>query len=240
MRSLLLAFQFLTILPLRREIEYGPQDFAHSLRWFFLVGLFVGALQFFTALLLNRLHVPHAWSSLIVVALGFMISGGLHIDGVADVADGFGAGYSRESILRIMADQRLGVFAMSAIFLLLYVKIQATREVFAEDRMQALLIGPVIARSLLATICTLVPYAKEQGKGKLFAAGSFFRDASISLSCCVFLVFPITDRSWIAFACSTAVTVAFAAYCYFKIRGFTGDTLGCHNELAEIATLLTF
>ena len=187
MRALPLAFQFLTILPLPRETEYRPQDFAHSLRWFFLVGLFVGSLQFFTALLLNRLHVPYAWSSMIVVALGIVISGGLHIDGVADVADGFGAGSSRDSILRIMSDQRLGVFAVSAIFLLLYTKIQVTREVIAEDRLQALLIAPVIARSLLAAICTLVPYAKEQGKGKLFAAGSFFvtRPFPCLAACCL-------------------------------------------------------
>ena len=130
MRSILLAFQFLTIFRISKRIEFQPQDFLSSLRWFFVIGLFIGVVQWGFSNLLLKFHFPSDVSALLIVIAGVILTGGLHLDGLADVADGFGAGHDRDSVLRIMKDERTGVYGIAAIVLGLIAKILAFVYVF--------------------------------------------------------------------------------------------------------------
>src|SRR5438046_2470937 len=116
-RRFSLALQFLTIFRIQANLSYRPEDFSSSLRWFFLIGLLIGGLQWTLAWAALKFHWPIDLSALLIVILGIIVTGGLHLDGLADTVDGFGAGRNRESVLRIMKDERTGVFGIAAIVL---------------------------------------------------------------------------------------------------------------------------
>ena len=175
MKSLLLAFQFLTTFPIATRSDLQPSDYSGSLRWFFVVGFFIGVLQWLFALIGHVLNLPVDLLAVLIVLVGIIATGGLHLDGVADATDGFGGGYDRESILRIMKDDRLGVFGVAAIMITLYLKIIATRLILISSHNEFLILAPVVSRMCIACTCTLLPYAREEGTGKNFAEGNFIK-----------------------------------------------------------------
>jgi adenosylcobinamide-GDP ribazoletransferase len=239
MNSFLLALQFLTIFPIPGKVDYRPKEFSSSLRWFFLVGLLIGFLQWFFAWAGLRYHCPVDLLAPMILIVGLISTGGLHLDGMADTADGFGAGTDRDSILRIMKDHRIGVYGIAAIVLILYVKIIAISYVLKAGQLGLILLAPMLCRALLSVTCTLLPYARSEGTGKAFAEGNFFKHAFPSLLISVailFSLFRLVGLFVFGFVCLAALLVCL--YCYGKIKGFTGDTLGAQCETTEIAALL--
>jgi adenosylcobinamide-GDP ribazoletransferase len=239
MNSLFLAIQFLTIFPIPVKIDYQNNEFSSSLRWFFLVGLLIGSFQWFIAWAGLRYHCPVDLLAPMILIVGLITTGGLHLDGMADTADGFGAGTDRDSILRIMKDERIGVYGIAAIVITLYVKIIAISYVLKARQTGLLLLSPMLCRALLSVTCTLLPYARSEGTGKAFAEGNFFKHAFPSILTSVvilFLLFRVPGMYVFAIVC--LVALLFCIYCYGKIKGFTGDTLGAQCEITEITMLL--
>jgi adenosylcobinamide-GDP ribazoletransferase len=238
-KAFYLAFQFLTVISLRK-IAFSNGDFTRSLFWFFAPGLFIGAIQSSIAFILIRFHIPVELAAVSIVIAGALLTGGLHLDGTADAADGFGAGYDRESILRIMKDDRLGVYGVTAIVISLYVKIFASRLVLQNQELTSFIVSPMISRSLIACTCSLLPYARDAGTGKAFSNSNFFVHSLPSLLISVALTLWIAGPSaWLPLTLTLVVSIFFCLYCYSKIHGYTGDTLGFQNELSEIVFLLT-
>ena len=239
MKSFWLALQFLTLFRGPKNLQYTAQDFSGSLRWFFLIGLLIGSIQWIFSVMALKYHCPVPLAAIFVLMIGILCTGGLHIDGVADTADGFGAGTDRESVLRIMKDDRIGVYGITAIFLNLFLKIIALFYVLNSKNLIVIMISPMLSRAFLTATCTILPYARKEGTGKAFSEGSFIKHAfpSLLLSgaiCCYLLRIP----GLLIFAFVAGVSLFFSLYCYFKIKGFTGDTLGAQNEIAEITALL--
>ncbi|MCI0616198.1 adenosylcobinamide-GDP ribazoletransferase [bacterium] len=239
MRSFWLALQFLTIFRIRKTIEFSPQDLLSSLRWFFIIGLFLGFLQWIICWLALKFHFPVDVSALFLVIVGTVITGGLHLDGVADFADGFGAGRDADSVLRIMKDDRTGVYGIAAIVLALFSRMQAFMHTLNWETFTVVLIAPILSRSVIAGTCTILPYARKDGTAKAFAGGSFFKYALIPIILSgIISIFIIGIRGFYLFGISIFLSILFCLYCYWRIKGFTGDTLGAQNELVEIVTLL--
>jgi adenosylcobinamide-GDP ribazoletransferase len=115
----LVAFRYLTILPLPRR--RAPGDLGRAAGWFPVVGLGLGACVALASLLADRL-VPPGVGAMLLVALWAGLTGGLHLDGLADSSDGLGGGWSRERALSIMRDARSGPFGVTAIVLVLGLK----------------------------------------------------------------------------------------------------------------------
>ncbi|MCI0605572.1 adenosylcobinamide-GDP ribazoletransferase [bacterium] len=240
MRSFLLALQFLTVFRIHRNLNFRPQDFSSSLRWFFVTGLLLGLLQWLLACALLRVHCPLDLLAVLLVITGLVSTGGLHLDGVADTADGFGAGTDRESVLGMMKDKRTGVYGIAAISLSLLMKFLAFSHVLNAGSLIMLAMSPMLSRALIAATCTTLPYARQEGTGKAFSEGSFVKHAVPSLFLCVIILFYFLGRSGVyLFGIVCAVALLFGMYCYLKIRGFTGDTLGAQNEIAEITALFS-
>jgi adenosylcobinamide-GDP ribazoletransferase len=240
MNSLFLALQFLTIFPIPSKIDYAAGEFSSSLRWFFLIGLLIGSVQWLFAWAGLRYHCPVDLLAPMILIVGLITTGGLHLDGMADTADGFGAGTDRESILRIMKDDRIGVYGIAAIFITLYVKIIAISYVLKAGHLGLLLLSPMLCRALLSVTCTLLPYARSEGTGKAFAEGAFFKHAFPSLLISVIILFSLFRvPGMYVFGIVFLVALLFCFYCYGKIKGFTGDTLGAQCEITEITALLT-
>jgi adenosylcobinamide-GDP ribazoletransferase len=239
MNSLFLALQFLTIFPVPREVDYQSKEFSPSLRWFFLVGLLIGFLQWLFAWAGLRYQCPIDLLAPMILIVGLISTGGLHLDGMADTADGFGAGTDRNSVLRIMKDDRIGVYGIAAIVLTLYIKIIAISYVLKGGHLGMILVSPMLCRALLSVTCTLLPYARSEGTGKAFAEGIFFKHAFPSLLISVIILFFLLRLPGLyLFGVVSLIALLFCVYCYEKIKGFTGDILGAQCETTEITALL--
>jgi adenosylcobinamide-GDP ribazoletransferase len=155
-KSFLAAIAFLTRLPVGRFATFDAADVAHSAGWFPLVGVLLGALYSLTAVLLRN-HLPLEVVAVLLVILDALATGALHLDGLADTADGFGGGKTREDILRIMRDHAIGSYGGIALATLVALKVMAYGALLKQsDWMVALTLTPVLGRwSILLLTATL-------------------------------------------------------------------------------------
>ena len=121
----------------------------------------------------------------------------------------------------------------------LYAKIHSIELVIRTDHLVALLTAPVISRTMLVLSCTVLPYAREDGTGKAFGMSRWTIHLLPAIAICVLGVFLLHEmRGLLVLAQAAAITALFSLYCYKRIGGYTGDTLGFLNELIEISCLL--
>ncbi|MHB0911853.1 MAG: adenosylcobinamide-GDP ribazoletransferase [Armatimonadota bacterium] len=228
MRGLLSAFQFLTRLPIP-----GKGDLSGSVPYFPVVGLAIGAVAAGADALVGRALAPLPTSVVTVLVL-LGASGFLHLDGLADTADGFLSSRPRERILEIMRDSRVGPMGVMAIVAVLLLKVSLLASATGPSRLYAVLLAPVAGRCALVITMAALPYAREQGLCSAFSASKW-----AALWAVAFLLGAgyLTGLLWAAVA-SIAATLLVAGYSHLKIRGMTGDTLGATCELVEIVPLL--
>jgi adenosylcobinamide-GDP ribazoletransferase len=177
-----------------------------------------------------------------LIVLLVILSGGLHLDGFADVCDGFYAGRTKTDALRIMKDPHLGTMAVLGIVSVLMMKVVLLTYLPAAALISALLIFPAIGRGGMVWGMRMAPYARpEGGTGEMFfrtLAGRHVWTATILLSAWALLC-----GGWpalIVLLCAAAATKMFVGYCGRRIGGMTGDTLGALNELIELLTLMLY
>lgn len=235
MRSLLAAFQFLTILPVKIALDEG--DFERSPKWFPLVGLILGALTILGDGALTFLGFKGVLRSILTVGLLAALSGGLHLDGLADSADGFLSARPKERILEIMRDSRIGTMGVLALVFLLAVKVSALAELSGTLRWKALLFAPLAGRSVMLVTMALIPYARtEGGLASIFLRGKTSGPA-VWAGVCLLLAAVILfgNRSGTVTAVFLfAATGILSFWSYRRIGGFTGDTLGAASEIVEV------
>ncbi len=217
---------------------FDASDVAHAAGWFPLVGILLGAIYAGAASLVKP-HLPYAVAAVLLVVLDALATGGLHIDGLADTADGFGGGRSREDVLRIMGDHAIGSYGGVALALLVALKVTAYAALLQQsDWIPALILIPALGRWSMLLLTATLPYARESasvvdGMGtRSLAWGTVAMAAA--------LIAARSGRAWIATAVVVAVTGGFGIYCRRRIGGITGDTLGANLELSESVALLAF
>ena len=234
-RDLATAFQFLTRVPLP-QFAYEPEALSRSAVFFPLVGLGIGAAAA-VAFRGLRAHLPVPIAALFTVLFTVAATGALHEDGIADAADAFGGGWSREQVLAILKDSRIGTYgALALVFSIL----GRTLLIVALPTSQAVgyLIGAhVLSRwTILPLGCTLPSAREGTGQGVRLA-----RQISV-LSLCVGTVITLAvvtyflHRAALAlFPAGMAVTALSGAYYRRRIGGVTGDCFGATLQLTELA-----
>ncbi|MBC7231122.1 MAG: adenosylcobinamide-GDP ribazoletransferase [Actinobacteria bacterium] len=247
------AFRFLTALPLpQRRGDEGT--LAASLSYFPLVGAVIGGALVLTdwACGLAFPRATHFLSAALVLAVYAFLTGGLHHDGLMDVADAFWGRRSREERLRIMKDARAGALGVTAVVLFLLVELAALYALPAHVdaspgrlRWAALLSFPVLGRWMMCYLCVRFPYAREEGTGAVFvkeAAYSSLAPASaltlaVLAGCFVFLA---CVPMLIAALSILALAFAEASGGYFMraLGGVTGDCVGAAAMFCEALVLL--
>jgi adenosylcobinamide-GDP ribazoletransferase len=237
-KSFLAAIAFLTRLPVGRLAVFGAADVAHSAGWFPVIGLLLGA-TYAAAATLVRDYLPLGVVAVLLVSLDALATGALHFDGLADTADGFGGGKSREDILRIMRDHAIGSYGGVALVALVALKVMAYAALLTRDNwIPALILTPALGRWSILLLTASLPYARPSasaidGMGKrslIWGTGPIL----------IALIVASSIRAWVALGVVMAVSAAFGFYCRSRIGGITGDTLGANLQLCESATLLTF
>jgi adenosylcobinamide-GDP ribazoletransferase len=237
-KSFLAAIAFLTRLPVGRAAAFDASAVGHSAGWFPLIGILLGATCSLAAGLLKD-HLPLGVVAVLLVILDALATGALHFDGLADTADGFGGGKSREDILHIMRDHSIGSYGGVALATLVALKVTAYAALLRQSNwIAALLVTPALGRWSILLLTAALPYARPsssvvEGMGRrslLWGTGAIVAAMIAALSA----------RAWIAMAAVVVVTAAFGLYCRRRIAGITGDTLGANLQLCESAALLVF
>ena len=233
--DVVVAFQFLTRLPMP-STKFEADSLARAIKFFPLVGLVVGS----GAVLLQNIllsHLSRPLVALIVLVYLVLITGCLHEDGLADVADGFGGGWNRDQILLILKDSRIGSYGATALALSLLARYLLLTSLPLEHFAAYVISAHVLCRWGSLPLSYLLPSAREQeGQGariaKLTSLPSLIFGSIFSFAIVVFAL----RWSSIVPLLFAVITVALTGWLYFrKLGGVTGDCFGATNQLTEIA-----
>ncbi|MCG2702936.1 MAG: adenosylcobinamide-GDP ribazoletransferase [Candidatus Omnitrophica bacterium] len=237
MNKLLIALQFLTIFPVRIKGTLKEKDLAASLAYFPLAGLFIGILSWLVFFCLSRfLSVQSA--VMIALAVSVVCSGGMHLDGLADTADGFYAGKDKEHTLSIMRDSRIGAMGVIAIVLILLLKVSLLTGLSLDAAGKVLIMMHVFSRWSMVLACYRLDYARAEGKAGAFMRYASKKEVIVSGAICVSVFLAAGGIKGIAVFLSGLVPVfGFMQLSRKKINGMSGDTLGALNEVAEVSAL---
>lgn len=231
----LVALRYLTILPLPPGRVAG--DLGRAAGWFPVVGLVLGGCLALTSLAVDRV-VPPEVAAMLLVALWAALTGGLHLDGLADTCDGLGGGWSSERALSIMRDARSGPYGVTGIVLVLGLKAAALASLPDGLVWRTLVVAPVLGRAGPLLLIRLCPPARPEGAGHSFAAGARW-PTLLAGGLVAAAVSVATLGAWGALPLGAAGAAAWGLAVYLRRRlgGFTGDTLGALVETTEAGIL---
>ncbi|MEW6269250.1 MAG: adenosylcobinamide-GDP ribazoletransferase [Thermodesulfobacteriota bacterium] len=236
-RRLAVALSFLTRFPADSG-DTVEADVGRSLAFFPLVGLLLGLLLVAAAWLLVG-RVPVAVVALILVALLATLTGGLHLDGLADTFDALGARGDAARRLEVLRDSRIGAHGASALALLLLLKAAALQEVLAAGSLGIVLVFPAVARAVVALEVVLLPYARPSGLGTAFRAHARGADVLAALLVAGLSALLALGSVGLLAGVATAVLVlGFARCAARRFGGVTGDVYGASIEIGETAFLV--
>jgi adenosylcobinamide-GDP ribazoletransferase len=235
--QLRLAAGFLTIIPVLGARPSTPADVAASFRWFPLVGFVLGAIVAGEDWMM-RLLVGRALSAAIVVMTLAVITGALHLDGLADTADALGAGSDRERALAIMRDSQIGSFGAIALFFVLGLKLLALTSACG-GRMLALYLAPGLGRYAMVAIAERLDYLRDEGAGAALLGAPGARGLTAASVIVVVAMLPVLGHRALRAVVTAVVVSILLRICYRRwLGGVTGDMLGAAGELVETAVLI--
>ncbi len=235
MKHFSLALSFLTTLPIKGTEKYRPEDLGNAVGWFPAVGALIGGLLMIAAWLIQR-WFPALVSAAIITALWILLTGGLHLDGLADCCDGLLVSASSKRRLEILRDPRVGAFGAIGIGLFLILK---TSALAALPDLRALLLAPVIGRWILA-IGALQPSARKDGLGAAFKVGLTRSGLAFAAAITALIAGLCGWRGLLAFLMAHLIGWGVFSLARRRIGGMTGDVLGASCELCELIVLLSF
>ncbi|WP_091638236.1 adenosylcobinamide-GDP ribazoletransferase [Lysobacter sp. cf310] len=241
MRAWLHAIGFLTRLPVPASVFEDARASSRSLIWYPWVGAIVGGLQCLLAWALQS--APPLLAAALLLLVWVLLTGALHLDGLADSADawiggmGASAAERRERTLTIMKDPRSGPAGVVALVLVLLLKFAALASLPA-PAWAALLLAPVLARAALTLAFVSTPYARSGGIGSaLVDAPRAAAVASLLLSAAACAL--AGWRGALALAVSAASFWLWRRACLRRLQGMTGDTCGALAEAIEAVVLVS-
>ena len=208
---------------------------AASTRFYPLVGGLLGTLSAGIYLLALRFFSPGVASVGAIVAL-IGLSGALHLDGFADMCDGFYGHHDRRKILAIMKDSRSGAMAIVGVFCLLSLKIALLLSLDTPRAALALILAPTLARWIMVLLCAVGPYARDEGGTGSAYIGQVDRPTYLIATFFGALIAYVTFQlpGLILMIIAGTFAWAFSRYVRRRIGGLTGDTLGACGEMVEV------
>jgi adenosylcobinamide-GDP ribazoletransferase len=234
MSRLFAAIRFLTVVPVPGKIGTEPEDLGGSTVYFGVVGIILGLSMGAVCGLIGA-SLPDLLTC-VIVAIGLAgVSGGLHMDGLSDTADGMFSSRPRERMLEIMRDSRVGAMGVMAIVFLFVLKVSALFDLPQSIRWRTVVLMPVAGRCAMVFSMAISRYARsEGGMGTLFFERSQRVSATISMLLLGTASWVLLEWTGLAASGSVIVlTLLLRLYFCARLGGATGDTLGATCELGE-------
>src|SRR5688572_8308096 len=238
-RRFFIAIQFLTRLPVPRSLNSSETDIGKAAAFFPLIGVIVGGGAALVFVVLQRV-LPLPASVFCAIVFAAFITNGFHEDGLADSFDGFGGGWTKDRVLEIMRDSRIGTYGTLALIFIIIGKFTFLSSLPQGQIWRWLIVAHTASRWTILPLCMWLPYARADGQGKLVAKQVGALEIIIGT---VTLLLVLLLLPWQAALAALLVTgvVTLLSGCYFRARlqGLTGDCLGATNQLTEVALFLT-
>jgi adenosylcobinamide-GDP ribazoletransferase len=231
------AVTFLTRIPWSHTFDHT--DLAAATPYFPAVGALVGALGAGIYWLAGTLW-PTPVDIVLAIATTVLVTGALHEDALADFADGFGGGWSREQVLAIMKDSRVGSYGVVAVVLVLLAKFATLTSINQSDVWRALIAAHAIARWAPLPLLSFLPYVRpEGGTGTPFAGGVTTPRLALGTALMLAIVgVTLGLRAIPTIIAATIITAVAGWYFRRRIGGITGDCLGATTQCVELTTYL--
>lgn len=230
------AVAFLTILPVADRGGAPGERLGRAV--FPAVGVLLGLAAWF-AFWLGSLLAGPLFGAVVALAALALLTGGLHLDGFADCADGLLASGSSERRLEIMRDPRLGTFGVAALVLLLLADAGLLQRLGVHAALPGLVVAGAFSRLAMLAVLVVLPYVRPEGLGRA-AVGSGGRDLALGALLAAPVLFLDLAHAALGLALASVGAVAVAALARNRIGGSTGDVYGAVSETAQLATLLAF
>jgi adenosylcobinamide-GDP ribazoletransferase len=253
--DLRLALMLLTRLPAGKSASPDDTAVARAAWIFPVVGLLVGTAGGGVFMLASYLGMGIASAALLAMGAQVLLTGALHEDGLADTADGFGGGRSRERKLEIMRDSRIGTYGVVALVLILLLRFTALQDIASNllsisDELDeatgqnsaviiALVAASALSRAAMAVVWYLLPSARADGLAAGSGAVSFGSAVAAAILAALIAFATLPGFAFIvACAATTVLALVVAALAQWQIRGHTGDVLGATQQITEVGVLL--
>jgi adenosylcobinamide-GDP ribazoletransferase len=235
MRRLFAGIAFLSRIPVPGAAAFDAADVGRATLLFPLVGALLGGVLVLARHVLSP-ALPPLVAAFLLLAVGALLTGALHLDGLADMADGFGGGRTKEDVLRIMRDHLIGAYGAVALLLCVGLKASALAALLERGRADLpLVVAPAMGRWASVFLGRFLPYARRSG-----GLGSAITDhvgwmelLGATLLALGFAGGLLGWRGGVVFAGVTAVSAIQGAWCMQRIGGITGDTMGANTEVCE-------
>ncbi len=230
LKNFISAMRTLTAIPVPGK---DCEPFEDALYAFPLAGALLGGLLWVAA----ATPLPAAVLAAFLLILQTLLTRGFHLDGIADAADGFGGGNTKERSLEIMKDSQVGAFGSMALALTLLVKFTLFQALLTAGFPSAIFAAMVISRTAQVFQCVTLPYARPNGTAAATVQNAKRGHLAVALTFCIILLPAAGLQTWVLLPAGLAAAFVWGLYCRKRVDGITGDLLGASNELVEIAVL---
>ncbi len=238
-KPIIIAFLFFSRLPMPRIEKIDATDNGRALLFLPLVGLIIGVLLWLSACLLQG-HIGSDVLAAILLALWCALTGGLHLDGLADSADAWLAGGNQTQSLEVMKDPRCGSGAIITLVCVLLIKFTALSALLSGEQHWLLILVPILGRASALLLFLTTPYARKQGLSRDFAEHAprtMIRTLVIIITAITALLVGL--QSALLVAVVTALLIyALRRLMLKRLGGSTGDTSGALIEIIETGVLM--
>jgi len=240
-----IATMFFTRIPVGAIQDYSDQKLSKSNRYFSSVGLLLALILAVFFYLFEGIF-PSDLLAALLIAISLLLTGAFHEDGLADMADGIGGGYTKEKRLSIMKDSRIGTYGTVTLISCLLIKCYSLIFLIeANLLLPSLLLAYGLSRAVAASLIYDTPYVTEDSlsKSKPLATQQSTKDLLILLGigCSPILLFKDSSFSFLLTLGISLVVIRIVAKHWLikRVGGYTGDCLGALQQIAELVIYLS-
>jgi adenosylcobinamide-GDP ribazoletransferase len=239
MTAFWIALQFLTVLPINLKTLPSAKQNGQAILFYPFVGLLIGLILFGVSLILVKL--PILLIASIILVLWIWLTGGLHLDGLADTADAWVGGFGDpERTLKIMKDPSCGPIGVLSLVVVCLLKFAALYVLLEQHLNAFLILVPMLGRSVPLFLFLTTAYVRDKGLGRSITD---FIPKKLTWTFFVITIALLCMFKWlglVTFICFIAVLFYLRALFIKRIGGITGDTVGAAIELIETGLMLSF
>ncbi len=230
------AIMFYTRIPVPKNLPYSDEILNRSTRYFPFIGWIVGGIGAAVFYGLQFVFPPEL-AILLSMLVTIFVTGAFHEDGFADFCDGFGGGYTKEKILTIMKDSRIGTYGSVGLIGILTAKFMSLHAIEVSQIPLMLFAGHSLSRLMPILVIYSSEYSRDDASSKSKPIGKKGKGIDFMLALffgLAFLVFLPLTYSLAILPVLLITTFVFKSYITRKISGYTGDCLGALQQISEV------